>query len=153
LHATLGAYARGSRFEHPRIADLWAAFDGGYFPGFAKHVLEPALQGASFDTHLERGARAGALRAVRGGDAALPATVAALDASGVQRTGWPPGTTLDVRAAAPPLLGASVDPDRHNLLDRVRRDDQVRADASAPASALLARMLLWAQALLAGLGP
>jgi hypothetical protein len=116
-------------------------------------VLEPALEGASFDTHLERGANTGMLRAVRGGDAALPVTVTALDAGGVRRTAWPAGSALDVRAGAPPLLGASIDPDRHNLLDRVRRDDQQRADANAPASALLARMLLWAQALLAGLGP
>jgi hypothetical protein len=107
----------------------------------------------AFDTRLERSARSGVLHAVRSGGLWLPETVAALDSRGVNALAWPDGASLELRADTPPLLGASIDPDRHNLLDRARRDDQLRVDPSAPVSALLARMLLWAQALLAGLGP
>jgi peptidase M1-like protein len=153
LHAALGAYARGARFGHPKLDDLWTAIDDGYWRGFSKQVLKPALEGVAFDTRLERTAHSGVLRAVRSGALWLPETVAALDGRGVSRLAWPDNEIVEVRAAAPPLIGASIDPDRHNLLDRARRDDQLRADASAPVSALLARLLLWAQVLLTGLGP
>jgi hypothetical protein len=154
LYATLGAYARAQRFAHPGAPDLWRAFDRGYWPGFSQQVLQPALSGTSFDTHLQPvQGTPGTLRAQRETGAGMPETIEGLDARGLTRAAWPAGETVQVHAAAPPLLGASVDPERHNLLDRARADDQLRVDARSPASPLLARMLLWAQALLAGLGP
>jgi hypothetical protein len=154
LLSTLGAYARAQRFAHPRLDDLWSAFDRGYWPGFTAQVLRPALEGAPFDTRLEAvPGESAALRAVRERGPGMPESIEILEAGGQRRVAWPADGAADVRAAAPPLLAASVDPDRHNLLDRSRIDDQRRASASAPDSPLLARMLLWAQALLAGLGP
>jgi hypothetical protein len=155
FEATLGAYARAHRFGHPTLSDLWAAFDQGYWPGFSRQVLQPALEGKPFDTRFARARPTDPLRALRGtaSASALPERVEITRRS-------PPASQLRWPADAPELVmeptgahGAGIDPGRHNLLDRSRGDDQLRLDAGAPSPPLLARLLLWAQLLLAWVGP
>lgn len=151
LWSTLGQYARAHRFGHPRLHALWSAFDSGYWPGFTDAVLRPALEGESFATRL---APSGAAKRVeRAAARTLPERVE------VARRGGPstwlrwPGRGADLPLPSPRRrAGVSVDPDRHNLLDPDRRDDQVRDEADAPAPALAQRLELLAQALLLVLG-
>jgi hypothetical protein len=161
LWATLAGYARAHRFGHPGLSDLWAAFDRGYWPGFSARVLRPALEGAAFSTRLEN-AGAGrdaqsALLASRSSAVAavLPLHVEQIASSGArQLVAWASGSDRLVLLPPSALRGASIDPERRNLLDDDRSDDQSRArDAPPPPHALLARLLLWAQALLMALGP
>ena len=45
LMTALRSYALAQRFRHPTFADLAAAFDGAFGPGFAARELTPALSG------------------------------------------------------------------------------------------------------------
>jgi hypothetical protein len=152
LSVTLGAYARAHRFGHPTLSDLWAAFDRGYYTGFAWQVLEPALAGRSADAHIA-GTPDRGVRVEREGTLAWPVSVEVARERATERVPWPAGARSPALPSTRDARGLRIDPERHDLLDRARGDDQRRLDALAPAPPLLARALLWAQALLAGLGP
>lgn len=45
LMAAMGRYARAGRFQHPQLADFYAAFDGVFGAGWSNRELQPALEG------------------------------------------------------------------------------------------------------------
>jgi hypothetical protein len=160
LWGTLAWYARAHRFAHPKLSDLWAAFDRSYWPGFSARVLRPALEGAPFSTRLGNAGDGRSARdplvASRSNTvaAALPLRVEQVASSGARTLeAWASGRDRLVLLPRSALRGASIDPDRRNLLDDDRSDDQSRgAGAPAPPQSLLLRLLFWAQALLMVLG-
>lgn len=155
LWRTLGAYARSHRFGHPTPDDLWSAFDAGYWPGFSASVLRPALEGQPFANHLEPapGKSPAALRdlqAARDGTGALPASLELVRANGSrERLAWPAELAV---LPLPPGVDAAralrIDPDRHNLLDPDRRDDQRATPGPQPGSTIALRLTALVQALL-----
>ena len=153
LRSTLGAYARAQRFAHPTPPDLWRAFDAGYWTGFSRQVLRPALQGVVPETALGRDRAGHGLRAAREGALALPEQIALVGARGTKHLPWPADERTRVLPAVAGLLGVAIDPERHNLLDRARADDQLRTAAGGAEPPLLARVLLWVQACLWSFGP
>ena len=158
LWRALGGYARAQRYEHPRLADLLAAFDAAYHPGFGRDVLAPLLEGRGASTELKTAVSDGpcetAVLAERIVDTvALPArvTLQRFDGSTHEQV-WAMGTRSLELSCDPRAAGVTIDPQRRNLLDGARRDDQLRLSPRAPQQPWLPRLLLWAQLLLGLVG-
>lgn len=161
--SALGAYARRHRFRHPTPADLFAAFDERYFPGFSQEVLAPALlRGERADARLVAASTApigeGRFRtelvARRSGAVRLPLTIELRGSRGERRRiPWPADAerlhfTHDDTVR---VTHALIDPDRHDLLDRDALDGArivAGGDAGAPPrTGLRWRLIALAQAL------
>lgn len=159
LWSALGGYARAHRFGHPALPELIRAFDRAYWPRFSGQLLLPALSGVSSDTQLLVVAHEDSplLRAERDEPRALPLPLRVrLDAAiRGERIRWPAAESSMTVPLAPDrgLLGARVDPHRHNLLDRDASNDVLRLSPAAPRPPLLARVLLLSQMLLGLVGP